>query len=201
MSEETPPDRPTSPASPPHEGEAAPDIVAQAPEAAPTAKKRRRRYIAQAINVIGAVGAIAGLVAALLAFPCRPRGPGPPPPPPPNGCAELLAASGGPPVEAAISICEVIPDPPGPDPDNEKITLCNAGGEPAEIGSWRLRDNHGEYVLPDGAAIPPGGRFEILGTVFNPDRLPRGIFLNNQHDCVLLFDAGGTLIAHRVWPE
>ncbi len=39
-----------------------------------------------------------------------------------------------------VVICEVIYDPPGPEPDNELIKLCNQGNSTVDISGWKLTD-------------------------------------------------------------
>lgn len=96
-------------------------------------------------------------------------------------------------------ICEVTYDPPGPEPENEAIEICNRGYSRVELGGWRLTDGEGDYVIPEGVVIEAGGRLRITGSEYNPSGSPEGMYLNNRHDEVLLFNPDGELADIWFW--
>ncbi len=98
-----------------------------------------------------------------------------------------------------IKICEVDHSPSGPEPENEKITLCNKGKETKDIGGWILTDNEGEYRIPPGTKIGAGEVWSVYGRTYNPSGSTHGLFLNNQHDEVILVDEDGGKVAEYSW--
>lgn len=97
-----------------------------------------------------------------------------------------------------VEICRVVYDPTGPEPDNEVITLCNKGGA-IDLGGWVLSDGEGSYVIPEGTVLSAEGEWSIYGSTYNPSRNPKGLFLNNRHDEVLLLNPKGELADVYAW--
>lgn len=102
-------------------------------------------------------------------------------------------------VPGKIIIHDVLADAPGREPDNEYITLKNIGGQSVNTGGWKLTDGEGTYPIPPGTTIAPGETWTVYGRQYNPIRNTRGLFLNNNHDSVSLYDAAGKLIDFMSW--
>jgi len=98
-----------------------------------------------------------------------------------------------------IVICEVIYDPPGQEPDNELIKLCNQGSSSVDIGGWRLTDGEGTYTIPSGTTITAGSSWSVYGSTYNPTRYTRGLYLANSHDDVILYDKAGIKVNEYHW--
>lgn len=98
-----------------------------------------------------------------------------------------------------IVICEVIYDPPGQEPDNELIKLCNQGSSTVDIGGWRLTDGEGTYTIPSGTTITAGSSWSVYGSTYNPTRYTRGLYLANSHDDVILYDKAGIKVNEYHW--
>jgi hypothetical protein len=98
-----------------------------------------------------------------------------------------------------IEICEVIYDPPGEEPDDEKITLCNRGSNDVIIGGWRLSDDEGSYTIPSGTKIISGGEWSVFGSTYNPTGYTKGLFLANSKDSVTLFNLEGNVVDTYSW--
>jgi hypothetical protein len=98
-----------------------------------------------------------------------------------------------------VVICDVVYDPPGHEPDDEAISVCNAGNSPADLGGWTVADNHGAYLIPAGTRLDPGERWTVRGVTFNPGRSPSGLYLANDGDFVQLLDPDGRAVDSRSW--
>jgi len=72
----------------------------------------------------------------------------------------------------------------------ECITLRNAGSEAAELGGWTISDGEGNYTFPSGTIVRAGATYVVCMDTYNPTHYTRGLYLNNEHDCVLLFAPG-----------
>jgi len=95
-------------------------------------------------------------------------------------------------VSAAFEIYQV-------DPQGEKITLRNLSNQPADLGGWRISDGEGSYTFRTGTMVPPGGTYTIGIEIYNPTRYTRGLYLNNKHDEVYLYDQNGNLVDQVTW--
>lgn len=104
-----------------------------------------------------------------------------------------------PPIAYSVVICEVIYDPPGQEPDDELIKLCNQGSSAADIGGWRLTDGEGTYTIPSGTIITAGGSWSVFGYTYNPTRYTKGLYLANSHDEVILYDKDGNKVDEHSW--
>lgn len=115
-----------------------------------------------------------------------------------------LPAAAAPAGAAQLRISEIFGNSGHGDADAtyEWIEIINAGGEPVDIGGWRLSDNADTDILPN-ATVPPGGYLVIAATptlvtavatvVGVPDgRIGNG--LSNSGDVVTLADASGAVI-------
>jgi len=85
------------------------------------------------------------------------------------------------------------------DPQGEKITLRNISNQPADLGGWRISDGEGSYTFRTGTIVPPGGTYTIGIEIYNPTRYTRGLYLNNKHDEVYLYDQNGNLVDQVTW--
>jgi len=69
----------------------------------------------------------------------------------------------------------------------ECISLVNRGSATADLGGWTISDGEGSYTFPSGTLVEPGAVYTVCMDTYNPTHYTRGLYLNNQHDCVLLF--------------
>jgi endonuclease/exonuclease/phosphatase family metal-dependent hydrolase len=90
-------------------------------------------------------------------------------------------------------------DPPGPEPDNEVITLKNMGSVPVSIGGWELTDNEGSYTIPPDITLEPAQEWSVQGSTYNPSGSSAGLYLSNSHDEVILKNAAGAVIEEFSW--
>jgi hypothetical protein len=89
-----------------------------------------------------------------------------------------------------IYITELLPDPEGPDDENEFIELFNNGQEPADLSGWILKDNSKKtYKL--SLTIPAKSYAAIY-------RKESRIALNNSGDSVFLFSPGSDEYSRKV---
>jgi len=110
-----------------------------------------------------------------LAYACDSIGPPPPPP----------AASFGIYSVEAIAEC---------------ITIINNGAIASDLGGWSISDGEGSYTFPYGTIIAVGGVHKVCMDVYNPTHYTRGLYLNNDSDCVLLFAPGSyETVDSRCW--
>jgi competence protein ComEC len=123
----------------------------------------------------------------------------PPPTTQPSQTTEPAETTPLPTTKTNVEICQVIYDPPGQEPDEEMIKLCNRGSYSIDIGGWILTDGEGSYTIPMGTTISAGGSWTVYGSTYNPTGYTRGLYLNNKHDEVLLYDAGGSLVDVYSW--
>lgn len=100
-----------------------------------------------------------------------------------------------------VVISAVLPNPIGPEPDEEWIELKNLGNVPVDISGWKITDGEGWYTIPNGTVLKPGGTWRVYGRVFNPTRSRDGLFLANSGDCVFLYDAAGALVDRCCWTK
>jgi hypothetical protein len=98
-----------------------------------------------------------------------------------------------------VVITDVIYDPPGPEPDDELIKLCNQGSSAVDIGGWRLTDGEGTYTIPSGTTLTAGSSWSVFGSTYNPTRYTQGLYLANSHDKVILFNKDGIKIDEYHW--
>ena len=86
------------------------------------------------------------------------------------------------------------------DNQDDRITLRNAGKNPADVGGWYIVSDKGNqiYVLPQGTTIAPGGELvigslssEAKGDLTWPDRK---IWHKSKEDTAFLYDAYGRLM-------
>lgn len=107
---------------------------------------------------------------------------------------------GPPPAPPGVVICEVVVKGAGMDPLRERITLCNHGPAPVDLGGWTLEDGQGDYAIPHGTGVLPGGRWSVAGAELNPRGDRRGLWLNDTGDLVRLLDPAGRRVDECRWP-
>ncbi|KKU79957.1 MAG: PKD domain containing protein [Candidatus Peregrinibacteria bacterium GW2011_GWA2_47_7] len=94
-------------------------------------------------------------------------------------------------LSSAIKITEVMPNPDGPETEEEWIEITNEGVTAVNFGNWYITDLNQEkkdaYVLPDTLMLEPGAATSIT-------RADSKIALNNNKDSVYLFDFQDQLI-------
>jgi len=101
--------------------------------------------------------------------------------------------------QAMVVIKAVLPNPRGPEPDEEWIELMNIGKEPVNLRGWYIRDNSGEYVINYDIYLAPFQSIKIYGTEYNPEGDPKGVYLSNTRDCVRLFRPTGEEVSSCCW--
>ncbi len=101
--------------------------------------------------------------------------------------------------EGKVEVCRIVFDPPGLEPDDEVIEICNYGGRAIDLNGWRLSDGEGEYTLPSDTMLKAGESLTLTGREFNPTRKTRGVFLSNKSDCVRLFNNDNEIIDDWCW--
>jgi predicted DsbA family dithiol-disulfide isomerase len=100
---------------------------------------------------------------------------------------------------STITICNVVYDPPGKEPDEEMIEICNYGLSEVNIGGWKLTDGEGDYFIPAETKIAPNSSWKVFGITYNPTGFMGGLALSNTHDSVTLSDSNGTIIDEKIW--
>jgi hypothetical protein len=102
----------------------------------------------------------------------------------------LSATPGGPVPPAGAPIVRIVaalPNPEGPDDDEESVTLQNFGSAPASLRDWRLSDAAGRSWKLDGILAPGEQRLFKRGG--------RGMQLNNHGpETIALISAAGDSI-------
>jgi hypothetical protein len=98
----------------------------------------------------------------------------------------------------SVEICKVIYDPPGREPDNEEITLCNKGQVAVDVSGWQISDGEGFYLLPD-RILAPGEEWPIRGSTYNTTGSTSGLYLKNSDDEVQLLDKEGREMDSYSW--
>jgi len=98
-----------------------------------------------------------------------------------------------------VVICDVLYDPPGPEPDNEFIKLCNQGSSTVDIGDWRLTDGEGTYIIPSGTILTADSSWSVFGSTYNPTSYTQGLYLANSHDEVILYNKDGKKVDEYHW--
>ena len=113
------------------------------------------------------------------------------------GCGKLVQPP--PPPLGKIVISEVLHHPIGPEPDDERITLENTGGQSVDISGWELTDGEGRYRIPGGTTVAPNEEWAVTGRHYNRTRYTGGMFLANDHDSVELYDHNKNLVDSKTW--
>jgi len=101
--------------------------------------------------------------------------------------------------QATVVIKAVLPNPSGPEPDEEWIELVNVGEEPVNLRGWYIRDNSGKYVINSDIYLAPSQSIKIYGWEYNPEGDPKGVYLSNTQDCVRLFRPTGEEVSRCCW--
>lgn len=98
-----------------------------------------------------------------------------------------FAIKGGQAASAPVVIESLLPDPVGPDTQNEQVTLRNKGTTPASLAGWFLQDASGRvWSLTSIGTIAPQASATIK-------RNGMPMSLNNAGDEISLFDSSATL--------
>ena len=85
--------------------------------------------------------------------------------------------------EHAIRIVAALPNPAGPAPERETVTLINAGAQDLDLTGWALADRLGQRMPLDPATLPAG---ETVRIVLRPP-----VQLGNRGGLVTLLDPAG----------
>lgn len=98
-----------------------------------------------------------------------------------------------------VIISAVLPNPSGPEPDDEWIELKNISEQAVDISGWILSDGEGSYAIPEGTVLQPGETWRVYGRQYNPTGNKGGLYLANSGDCVILYNAKGEEIDQCCW--
>ncbi len=87
------------------------------------------------------------------------------------------------------------------------VDLENDTDAPQDLSDWELRDaNNSPFVFPAGTVVPPGESLRVRSG--EGENTPTELFWgrlapvwNNLGDTVFLYDAGGTLVDQRSFPD
>lgn len=97
----------------------------------------------------------------------------------------------------AIKIYAILPNPVGPDTENEYIELINTGSSSVSLYKWKLDDEEGgssAYTIPADTTMAGGKTRKFF-------RSDTKIALNNDADSARLFDPSGKLIDEFIYDE
>lgn len=94
--------------------------------------------------------------------------------------------------QAHISLCRV-------DAIAEEIVICNNGTSAVDASGWKISDGEGDYVIPNGRVINGSNSLLISINDYNPEKNTRKLYLNDQHDEVVLYDENGNQIDKKTW--
>jgi len=96
-------------------------------------------------------------------------------------CADGPSPPVGDSSDEVVSITNSIPNPEGPDDDNEVVFLRVEGNSEVDVSDWFMRDKAGNtFKFPSGKKLQPG----VTQVKLNPNTMP----LNNTGDTIYLFD-------------
>lgn len=110
-----------------------------------------------------------------------------------DGRAELLVP---PPIMTPpLRLVSLLPDPEGPDLQNEEITVRNVSGAPLSLAGWQLRDLSGAYWTFDTSIVLADGAERTLTRAGQP------LSLNNGGDTVELLDDKGMVVQTFTYPK
>ncbi len=88
-----------------------------------------------------------------------------------------------------VTLTEVMPNPEGPDAEEEWIEITNGGDETVNLGNWTIKDKSGTtYTFSDDVYIEPGQSLVLY-------RTESGISLNNSNESIELSDYNGDTIS------
>jgi len=85
------------------------------------------------------------------------------------------------PTSCAFFIAEV-------DAVGECIVLGNNSGSDADLFGWSISDGEGTYTFSGSTVVQAGSTHTVCMDVYNPTRYTQGLYLNNKHDQVHLYD-------------
>jgi endonuclease YncB( thermonuclease family) len=101
--------------------------------------------------------------------------------------------------QSMVIISVVLPNPSGPEPNNEWIELKNIGKQAVNISGWILSDGEGSYVVPEGTVLQPGETWRVYGYQYNPTGNKTELYLANSGDCVILYNSKGEETDRCCW--
>ena len=85
------------------------------------------------------------------------------------------------------------------DPAGECIQLLNVTAAAIDITGWQISDLEGSYEFPLDTILYPDEPYEICNDTYNPTEDPRSLYLNDEHDQLLLILPDGRIIDEHVW--
>jgi len=95
----------------------------------------------------------------------------------------------------ALRLVSLLPDPEGPDLQNEQITVANTTDAPLSLAGWQLRDLSGAYWTFDTSIVLAARAEQTLTRAGQP------LSLNNGGDTVELLDAKGMVVQTFTYPK
>ena len=101
--------------------------------------------------------------------------------------------------ELKITICKVIYDPPGKEPDDEMIRICNSGDTWINISEWALSDGEGTYIIPQNTVVQSNSSWEIFGRAYNPTGDAKRLYLANKDECLVLLTNKKEEVDRKCW--
>jgi hypothetical protein len=96
---------------------------------------------------------------------------------------------------SGLRIAGAIPNPLGPDEQDEEVRLKNMGTQPVALVGWKIGDSSGtafwELKATDGTVQP--------GATVLVKRQGRPMSLNNSGDTIVLVNPSGASVDHKVY--
>jgi hypothetical protein len=84
-------------------------------------------------------------------------------------------------------------------PAGECIQILNVTDSAIDISGWQLSDLEGTYQFPLDTILYPDQPYEICIETYNPAYDSNGMYLNDEHDEVLLTAPDGRIIDEKIW--
>ncbi len=104
-------------------------------------------------------------------------------------------------------VSEKVPGQPGScifalgnvDAEGECITIRNVSDKTDSLYNWTISDGEGTYTFPKGVVVNANESYTVCMPTYNPTKYTRGLYLNNQHDQVYLYDSNKVLCDEVTW--
>jgi len=81
----------------------------------------------------------------------------------------------------------------------ECIAIVNNSSLPADLQGWMVSDGEGSYTFSTSITLAAGARHTVCLETYNPTHYTRGLYLNNEHDQVYLYDPMGNRCDEQEW--
>ena len=76
------------------------------------------------------------------------------------------------------------------DPQGETFTVINPSAVLVDLSGYRVTDNEGSYIFPQGILLQPGDSIEVGFDEYNRSGSTQGLYLNDRQDEVLIYAPG-----------